>query len=135
MVKGKKMETPKTILVVDDDADYRFSTRAQLEAAGYKVVEADSVESALAALDRAKPDLAMFDLMMEEMDAGFTLCYHVKKKYPGLPVILVTGVTGETGIEFDAATAEERSWVKADAFLSKPVRIDQLEREFERLLP
>ncbi len=57
----------------------------------------------------------------------------MKKKYPGMPVVLVTAVTSETGLEFDAATDEERSWVKADALLAKPVRFEQLKREIERL--
>lgn len=39
---------------------------------------------------------------------------------------MVTGVTGETGIEFDAATNEERAWIKADELLAKPVRPEQL---------
>ena len=128
------METPKTVLIVDDDGDYRFTMRVQLEAAGYKVVEAESGQNAVSVLERTKPDIAVVDLMMEEADAGFTLCYQIKKRYPKVPIILVTGVTGETGLEFDAATSEERSWVKADALLSKPIRIDQLQREFERLL-
>ena len=43
-----------------------------------------------------------------------------------MPVILVTAVASETGLDFDAATAEERGWIKADAVLDKPVRFEQL---------
>jgi len=128
------MNASKTILVVDDDEDYRFQQRVQLEAAGYKVIEADSQKSAEEILDKTTPDLALVDLMMEEMDAGFSLCYHIKKKSPSIPVVLITAVTHETGLEFSASTDEERSWVKADALLSKPIRFDQLRREIERLL-
>ena len=128
------MSTKKTILIVDDDTDYRFQQRVQLEAAGYAVIEADSEENAIALLETKTPDLAVVDLMMEEMDAGFTLCYYIKKKNPKIPVILVTGVTRETGLEFDAATSEERSWIKADAMLAKPIRFDQLKREIDRFL-
>lgn len=128
------MTTPKTVLVVDDDEDYRFQQKVQLEAAGFKVIEADSKATAEALLENDKPDIAVVDLMMEEMDAGFTLCYHIKKKNPSIPVILVTAVTHETGLEFDATTKEERSWVKADAMLAKPIRFDQLRREIDRLL-
>jgi hypothetical protein len=41
---------------------------------------------------------------------------------------------GETGIEFDAQTPDERSWIKADTLIQKPVRPEQLIREIERLL-
>ncbi|HNR36807.1 MAG TPA: response regulator [Candidatus Hydrogenedentes bacterium] len=128
------MSTKKTIMVVDDDSDYRFQQRVQLEASGYAVIEADSAEQAMEELEKTRPDLALVDLMMEEMDAGFTLCYHIKKKYPDVPIILATAVTRETGLEFDASTSEERSWIKADVLLAKPIRFDQLRREIERLL-
>jgi len=79
-------------------------------------------------------DLAILDLMMENPDSGFVLGYRVRRSRPGTPVLLVTGVTGETGLEFDAATAEERRWVPADAVLPKPVRYEQLKSEVDRLL-
>jgi CheY-like chemotaxis protein len=71
---------------------------------------------------------------MENPDAGFTLCYHIRKRDPSIPVILVTSVNSETGMEFATATDRERSWIKADALLAKPVRFEQLRREIDRLL-
>ena len=124
----------KTILIVDDDPDFLLPMQVRLSKAGYKVVTAESRKAAEETLEELRPDLAVVDLMMEHMDAGFTLCYHIKKKDPSIGVILVTGVAAETGLEFDAATSEERAWVKADAMLAKPVRFEQLEREIERLL-
>lgn len=124
----------KTILVVDDDVDFLTQQQLQLEAAGYKVLTAEGQIKANAILATTRPDLAIVDLMMENMDGGFTLCHEIKKKDASIPVILVTAVTSETGLEFDAATEEERSWVKADAMLAKPVRFEQLLREMERLL-
>jgi CheY-like chemotaxis protein len=72
--------------------------------------------------------------MMDLPDAGFTLCYHIKKIDPTIPVIIVSIAHSETGLDFDATTREERNWVKADAFLAKPVRLEQLTREMNRLL-
>jgi CheY-like chemotaxis protein len=126
--------TNKTILVVDDDADYLLRLKTGLEKAGFNVLTADGQRAAETILETQKPDLAILDLMMEEMDGGFALAYHIKKKNPEIPVILVTAVAHETGLEFDAATDEERSWVKADAFMAKPVRFEQLLREIARLL-
>ena len=62
------------------------------------------------------------------------LCHRIRKKDPSIPVILVTSVNSETGMEFNAATDQERSWIKADALLAKPVRFEQLRREIDRLL-
>jgi CheY-like chemotaxis protein len=129
-----KKTTDTTILVVDDDADFLLQMKTGLEKAGFRVLTANGQAAAEAILENQKPDLAILDLMMEQMDGGFALAYHIKKKSREIPVILVTAVTHETGLEFDAATDEERSWVKADAFMAKPVRFEQLFREINRLL-
>jgi len=127
-----KQTASKTVLVVDDDLDFLAQTSAQLEALGYRVVTAESLAQAEEALAAGRPDAAVIDLMMEETDAGFTLAYRIKKLDPAIPVVMVTAVTSETGLGFDAATDEERAWIKADAILDKPVRIEQLVSEIER---
>jgi CheY-like chemotaxis protein len=124
----------KTILLVDDDYDFRLQQRVSLEAAGYKVIEAESRRKASELVQGARFHLALVDLMMEEVDAGFSLCQEIKKKHPGVPVIMVTGVARETGMEFAVSTEEERSWIKADALLEKPIRFEQLHREIKRML-
>lgn len=124
----------RTVLLVDDDPDFVAQLQVQLESAGFKVLAADGQQAAETLLTKTHPDLAILDLMMEHADGGFALCHHIKKKDPNIPVILVTSVASETGLEFDAATDEERSWVKADAMLAKPVRFEQLQREIERFL-
>ena len=127
-------DAKKKVLVVDDDYDFRMQMRMQLESAGYEVIEAGGEAEARKLLETLRPDLAFIDLMMEHSDAGFALGHHIKRKDPTIPVVLVSAVTSETGITFDAATSEERSWVKADAMLAKPVRFEQLKREMDRLL-
>lgn len=127
-------DSKKTILLVDDDADFLMQEEIALKAAGYDVLTADSKRRAEEIIAHTRPDAAIVDVMMEDADAGFMLCYHIKKKDPTIPVIMVTSVTGETGLDFDAATDEEKSWIKADAFLAKPIRIEQLEAELNRLL-
>lgn len=122
----------KMILVVDDDIDFLAQMEINLKGAGFDVVTAEGQQQAEAFLAKSRPDLAIVDLMMEHPDGGFALSYHIKKKDPKIPVILVTAVTSETGMTFDAATREERSWVKADAFLSKPIRFEQLLREIHK---
>lgn len=123
-----------TILVVDDDVDFLTQMSIQLEANGYRVVTAETAAAARARLAEEHPDLIVVDLMLEDPDAGFALCYQIKKDDPKMPVIMVTAVSNETGISFDAETDEERAWIKADSLLAKPVRFEQLEREMKRLL-
>lgn len=125
---------PRGILLVDDDVDYLLSMRVQLQNAGYEVETAESAAEARQMLDGPPPLAAIVDLMMEEQDGGFVLCYAIKKRHPSTPVIMVSAVTSETGIGFDLCSPDERAWIKADAFLAKPVRFEQLQNELDRLL-
>ena len=124
----------KTILIVDDDIDYLFQTRLKVEQFGFNVTTAESQKEAEKIIEISKPDLAIFDLMMENDDSGFTLCYKMKRKYPDVPIIIATAVTAETGMSFDVTGDDERRWIKADLFLDKGIRADQLLREINRLL-
>lgn len=120
------------ILLVDDNPDFVDSLRIPLEAAGHEVTTADGAKAAQAAFARRQPDIALIDLMMEEPDGGFTLCHEFKKHAPRMPVIIISAIKSDTGMDFDATTHEERAWIKADAFLAKPIRFEQLEREILR---
>jgi len=125
----------RTILAVDDDIDILEQVALEMKREGYTVVTAEGqAEAEKLIAEGLRFDMAIVDLMMENMDSGFVLCHHIKKKYPGTPVIILTAVVSETGIDFDATTHEERSWVKADALMDKPVRPEQLQREVARLL-
>lgn len=122
------------VLIVDDDEDFLFQHRIQLENAGFEVLAASSRQEAEEKAGAFKPELAILDLMMEHHDDGFALSHRLKRDFPGLPVILVTAVTSETGLVFDPASPEERAWMGAEAVLAKPIRFEQLQREIDRLL-
>lgn len=124
----------RQILVVDDDFDLLDQLRLQLEKRGFAVLTAESQADGEKMIEENAPDLAIFDLMLENPDGGFVLSHKLKKKSPDTPVIIVTGVAAETGFTFSADTEEMRSWVKADAVMDKAIRIDQLENEINRLL-
>jgi|WetSurMetagenome_2_1015567.scaffolds.fasta_scaffold129897_2 two-component system, OmpR family, KDP operon response regulator KdpE len=123
-----------TVLVVDDDPDILLQHQVQLEGAGYKVITADGKHSAQAVLQGTRPDAVLLDLMMEEADGGFLLARQIKQQDASIPVVLVSAVAGRTGLDFSTADAQERSWAKVDAILAKPVRMEQLQRELNRLL-
>ncbi len=122
------------ILVADDDTDYLFQTRLRLEKAGYEVVTAESQKETELILENTRPALAILDLMMENEDSGFILCYKMKKKFPEVPIIIATAVAAETGISFDIRDENNRKWIKADCFVEKGIRFEQLLLEIEKLL-
>jgi CheY-like chemotaxis protein len=128
------MSEAKTILIVDDDVDILEQYALMLKADGHKVVQAGSLAEAEETILTVRPDLAILDLMMDEKDAGFVLCNQLKRLYADLPVIIVSNVTPITGLDFQPRNQEERSWVRADAMLAKPILAERLRAEVSRLL-
>ncbi len=128
------MSEAKTILIVDDDVDILEQYALMLKADGHKVVQAASLAEAEETILSVRPDLAILDLMMDEKDAGFVLCNQLKRLYADLPVIIVSNVTPITGLDFRPRNQEERSWVRADVMLAKPVLAEKLRAEVSRLL-
>ena len=125
----------KLALIVDDDPDCLLQVRLYLEKMGFQVVEGSSQVEGERLIAGCNPVVAVFDLMLEHHDSGFVLAHRLKKAHPDTPVILVTGVSGETGYRFSDASPAERAWIKADVVLDKGIRYEQLKREIERLLP
>ena len=123
-----------TILIADDDPDYLFQTVFSLEKFGYKTIAVESQAEVESVISRFKPSLAIFDLMMESDDSGFILCYKIKKKYPDVPVILATAVSRETGMSFSLDSGKDKSWIRADRYLEKGIRPEQLDQEVMKLL-
>jgi two-component system alkaline phosphatase synthesis response regulator PhoP len=123
-----------TVLIADDDPDYLFQVAFYLRKAGYEVMAVESQAEAEQVILKTKPDIAVFDLMMESDDSGFILCYKLKRKYPEVPVILATAVARETGVSFGLNSEQEREWIRADLYLEKGVRPEQLDQEIRKLL-
>jgi CheY-like chemotaxis protein len=128
------MNAKAKILIVDDDPDITEQVTAVLRAEGYEVLSAAGKNEAEEILLGKKPDLAILDLMMETMDAGFVLAHRLNEMYPGTPVILLSAVKAATGLSFGAALPGGQSWTKASCVIDKPVRADQLAAEVRRLL-
>lgn len=124
----------KTVLIADDDIDMLTQLTAQLKRMGFNVITAESQKEVEEIMEKTKPDLAIFDLMMENKDSGFILSYKMKKRYPDVPVMIISAVTADTGMIFGIEADKEKSWIKADCYLEKGLRIEQLEMEIKQLL-
>ena len=105
-----------------------------VEGFGFDVITAESQSEAEEMLKDLKPALCIFDLMMESDDSGFVLSYKTKKMYPDVPIIIATAVAAEARMSFGLDTEAERQWIKADLYLEKGLRADQLHKEIIRLL-
>ncbi|MCG8409982.1 MAG: response regulator [Bacteroidales bacterium] len=124
----------KLVLIADDDIDYLFQIKMHIESFGFNTITAETQKEAEELIKNTKPDLAIFDLMMEKNDSGFVLCYKMKRQHPDVPIILATAVASETGMSFSIDSDPEKQWIKADLYLEKGIRRDQLHKEINKLL-
>ncbi|MCE5243909.1 MAG: sigma-54-dependent Fis family transcriptional regulator, partial [Desulfobacteraceae bacterium] len=104
------------ILVVDDEASILQSLQGVLQDEGFRVGTADCGEDALEEVRRDLPDLVILDIWMPGVD-GLTVLGELKKTYPSLPVIIISG---HGNIE----TAVKATRIGAFDFVEKPLSVD-----------
>jgi two-component system NtrC family response regulator len=121
------VKTPRErVFVTDDDRAFRVATLTLLEDEGYEVGVAASGREALTELGRGEFDLVLSDMVMGEM-SGIELLREIKKRWPGLPVIMVTGFGS-------IPTAVEAMRLGAADYLTKPANNEELLMKVRRAL-
>src|SRR5215510_1905943 len=113
------------ILVVDDD-DVIRETLHELLSADYSCQTADTAEEALAKLEAQRFDVVLTDISMPGLN-GTELLKRVLEKYPGTPVIVVSGHSDQD----NAQTLISRG---AFDYLLKPFRLEVVEESVKRAL-
>lgn len=117
---------PLRILLADDDAALRKVIGYKLKRRGFDVVAVENGLEAMALLDSRTFDLLLSDMRMPKM-GGLDLLEAVKKKRPGLEVILMTAYA-------DVSQAVKAVKLGAFDYLTKPFDDDQLFMSIERAL-
>ncbi len=116
---------PYRILVVDDNEAIRRSSEAVLSGCGYEVRTAKDGFEALALMRKALPNIIISDLKMPNM-SGFELLSVVRRRFPQIPVIAITG-------EFRGTPAPDG--LLADAIFEKgQYEPDELFKKIQSLL-
>ena len=107
------------ILLVDDDAAVRVTTRRLLERLDFAVVEAENGIEALEVFRARRADIAVVlsDIRMPGMD-GFRLAREVRALDPAFPILFISG--------FDAQMHKDRRGLEDIAMLAKPFALDKL---------
>jgi DNA-binding NarL/FixJ family response regulator len=109
-----------TILIVDDDANYRAFVSAILERVGYATREAYSGEEALTSVRSDRPSCVLLDVLLPGV-TGYAVCRHLRDEYgEGLPIIFVTGERTEAGDRVAGLL------LGADDYVVKPFDPDEL---------
>ena len=114
------------ILLADDDRAIRDSLSRALGLNGYEVVQANDGAAALAMVEKDKPDVAILDVMMPNVD-GLTVCRVLRAERNRLPILMLTART-ETADRVAGLDAG------ADDYLAKPFELDELLARVRALL-
>ncbi len=117
------------ILFIEDDRMNRRVVRDMLDVAGANMIEAESAEAGLAALDTQTFDMLLVDLRMPGMD-GITAIRHIRARgddKASVPIIVITADTAQDLRERCIAAG-------ADEVLFKPVAMDALFEAMGRIL-
>ncbi|WP_151118049.1 ATP-binding protein [Hypericibacter adhaerens] len=121
---------PKTVLVVEDNADLRRLVVGQIQGLGYKVIEAVDGDQALEiASGPGTIDLVFSDVVMSGGLSGFDLVRELRQRRPKLKLLLTSGFPG-------AMSVPEREIEPGFIvpILTKPYRRDELARQLREIL-
>ena len=110
----------KTILLIEDNPEFRDNITEILEMANYKVVIAEDGKEGIRLVKKVMPDLIICDIMMPDLD-GFGVL-HVIHKDPELSTIPFIFLSAKN----DHADIRKGMNLGADDFLRKPVQGEEL---------
>ena len=124
-------QTPKTILVVDDDPDTRTYLTTVLEDNGFATVSAKDGTEAIQRIEEHAPDLVALDIAMPEK-SGVAVYRALKEddRLRKIPVIIITGISDD----FKKFISTRRQVPPPEGYISKPVDCEQLVDKVKELL-
>ena len=117
-----------TILVVDDFDDTRLLLRTWLQKKGFRVVEAENGNRAIAAAESSRPDLIIMDVEMPELD-GLAATRKIRelKDFAAVPIVAVSAYGADQYRDHALAAG-------CNEYVSTPFEPDELERLIRSLL-
>jgi excisionase family DNA binding protein len=126
---GGRAKPGPLVLLVDDDEKVRELVRVNLEFEGYTVREAGSATEGLEAIEEARPDLVLLDVMMPHVD-GWEMLRRIQEQYGAgaIPVVMFSG-------QVDEQAQSQAAEVGAKAFVGKPFDLQQLIEQTKQIAP
>lgn len=115
------------IMIVDDEESLQFTFKSFLSRKGHEVMTAWNYVSALAILEKLRPDLIFVDILLPGGKTGLDLLGEIRERGMRSPVIVITG---QPGVE----TAAEAVRQGAFDYVPKPIRKETLLRLTETAL-
>ena len=113
------------LLLIDDEFGVRESLK-MVFSREYRVLEADSIDAAIATVQEARPAVVLLDVLMPKAD-GLEVLRRIKEIHPGCEVIMLTGVNSQ---QLAAKAAD----CGAFDFIGKPFDVVDLRQKVARAL-
>lgn len=107
-----------TILIVEDDSGLQKYLKELLLDNGFSTQTASDGIQALNSISKSEPDLVILDLGLPNM-SGEAVCMEIRKKYPDMPVIILTAKDAVSDIV-------QGLNLGADDYMTKPFVADEL---------
>ena len=115
------MQKTKTLLVVDDDPQFRKLMRSAFKKEGVLVMEATNGNECLEMCENCQPSILLIDIVMPEKD-GVSAIKEIRSRYEHMKIIAISG-----GYVFTpGAYLDEAKNVGADAVFKKPLNLSAL---------
>ena len=123
----KKIETKKTILIVEDNPELKNYLRNELKNI-YKIKTAENGQEGLEKALKFMPDIIITDIMMPIMD-GFEFCEKVKNdiRISHIPLMMMTA----KGMQIDKIKGIDSG---ADVYITKPFNMSVMKSHIKQLI-
>ena len=114
-----------TVLLVDDDQDFRASLGLFLSAHGLRVIEASDGAEGLRLAMSERPRVIVMDIMMKERTEGLFAVQSIRRtpELRDTAVIIVSSLYSDVS---RFSVSPERAWMGQDEFFAKPVDMPRL---------
>jgi CheY-like chemotaxis protein len=120
----------KRILLVEDDPDVRESCAELLRDLGHTVVAVDDGAVALSEIARLLPDVILVDLIMPRAELDGVALLSRLVAGPRVPVVILSALSDGLA---QGLSPEVMATLPITAILTKPVSVDALTREIDRV--
>src|SRR5262245_45558857 len=118
----------KTVLIIDDDAEYRELIGKILQHNGWETLQADNGDDGIALARSHRPQVVLCDLLMPRCN-GFQVCRSLRSE----PSLRDTKIVVTSGRNFESDRQSAFS-AGADEYVTKPINPSQLVVLLARIL-
>ncbi|MDD5348595.1 MAG: response regulator [Chthoniobacteraceae bacterium] len=116
------------LLIADDDRELACAMASYLRHSNNAIISTVTTGGVdvLRSVKLFDPDVILMDILMPRLN-GLTVCRHILSTRPDVRIILLSGVL-HSGHPFVAESG-------AAGFVAKPVRLAELQRVFDEIIP